>query len=676
MGLGWTVGGFFVGGWALSLAVGGAAAPARGRLEQCAWAGLWGLACWLGASWALALTGQLARVPLAAAGLLAGAAGLAGLRVLQARARAARPAASSPVSPAPVALPPGRGGALLVAALLVAVLAGWGLFVLWRAAHTPVVGNNSLSYHLPRAALLVREGGYATFASPDHRVANWPANYELLLAGLLLLEGHDRHLAALSLLCFLLYLAAAGAVGARWGGGGDLGAAGTVALSAAAPVALLHSGAMKNDLLVAFLSLAAFLALGDWVARRGRGALLGGATALALALGTKVNAALLLPALLPPALVALRRRPPQRPSPGALVRGAAFLALAGLLGGGAVYALNLAETGRPVGVPAVAQGAWGDWGNLWMLPTLLFSAPFSASPYAVWAPWSGRPWMWGRYDVYSSHLGVLVSLLLPLVPLGLWRLRGGGPGGPERVHGSAAALLAFLLLLPTRLVPVGYFATFARFLLFAVPVVGAWTLAPALGALAAGGPARRRLAAAVALGVVGVLAFTAVQVARHDVELPLARVLECAEGGACAGRFSRNRACVALNQVAGPQDPVAVDADFEAALYPCFGPFPFRRVHLLDVRAGGGAVAVPEDARWVVVDRSSRITWGHPGFTDFGRFFELAGKGEPGPDDTHLFRQLSADPRFRLVFHARQSNQAIFQRLPAGGAPPARREGR
>ena len=83
------------------------------------------------------------------------------------------------------------------------------------------------------------------------------------------------------------------------------------------------------------------------------------------------------------------------------------------------------------------------------------------------------------------------------------------------------------------------------------------------------------------------------------------------------------------------------------------------------LRAGDGApLPIPDGAlRWVVVDRSHGITWGHPGFTDFGHFFDFVGKGQPSEDELRTERALASDARFHRVFWNARRNQAVFQRV-------------
>ena len=530
------------------------------------------------------------------------------------------------------------------------VLVAWAGYVIYVGGLLPLGGNDALSYHLPRAVFFGRAHGFGDFEGGDPRLANWPANYELMLAAVLALDGSDRHIVVLSALGFVLFVFAAGALVERWNPRATwLGKIACMALAASAPVVLLHAGAVKNDLLTNFFFLSAFLALGSLLTTGSRRSWVMLSVSMGLALGTKLSASMLVVGVLVVGLSAVLTRGVSRPPRPPVLALAALL-----LTGPVVYVINLVKLGRVVGIPAVAGGAYGAWTNLWRFPYLLFTAPFSETPHGVWSFWTHRYWFWERYDTFSSQLGMAVSVLLLLVPAGILLTR--GDGARERRLGSLAALVSFFAILPTRLQPDGFFCTFTRFICFVVPVIGVWTLVPLITRLP------ERWGAVVALLSVALFGTQAVLSAVHDVSHPLAAVQRCAGGGACAIRFGSGRACVALNQVAGPTDAVLMDADFDAWSYPCFGPTRGRALEMLPEHREG-AVFIPPAVRWVVIDRMWNITWGHPAFTDFGHFFEDVGKGKPTPGDTALFLQLEHDPAFRRVFSNPRQNQALFERV-------------
>ena len=635
-------------GWALSERLAGPE-QLRGPFERVTWAGLFGLGSWTAACWLLALAHQLSRAGVGMTGLAALVVGLGLIfREKHAGARALSLTRT----------------ATLVWGLLGLALLLFTVLVLWRGAVMPVSNNDALAYHLPKAVVLVQEHGYRLFVSPDARLSTWPANYELLLSSILLLDGGDSHVAWLGTVCFFLFLAAAGAVAERtWGRG--LHVAAGVALAAGMPVALLHAGAVKNDLLTNFLFLAALLAAAEWAVRPSRFAGVSVGLALCIALGTKLNAVFLVAAVAPLLVIGAWRALRQGGSRLALVASLALFPPVFLLEGGVVYGVNAVALHRLVGVPVVHAGAYGDFRNLYLFPYLLFKAPFSDSN-GVWAFWTHSEWFWQKYDLFSSHLGIAVTVALLLLPFGLREVRQvHGEGVRELKYITAAAVGVFLLLLPTRILPAGFFCTFTRFVLFLGPVVAVWTVVPVVRRLWTG-PRNARGGAVALLGLLQ-LNFCAEAVAsvRHDLLVPLERVSACFAHAECAPRYSKGRACFALDKVAGPQDVIAVDSDYDSWLYPCFGPARTRSLRFLR-GLNGERLRLPDDATWVVVDRMRGITWGNPGFLDFGHFFEFIGKGSPTTDELYTFNAMAADPRFTPVFRNAQKNQAVFRRISQG----------
>jgi hypothetical protein len=234
----------------------------------------------------------------------------------------------------------------------------------------------------------------------------------------------------------------------------------------------------------------------------------------------------------------------------------------------------------------------------------------------------------------------------------------------ERNACSLAVLVSYLVTLPIHNEPIGSFDTYARYVTFVLPAVAAWTISPILlemerrsrtGAAWAG--------AAIAGGAAALGAWSFFVFGLHDAYAPfqyVAYMVEHPENRVPYVR--RNRAGTAFDVLASPQDTCAFDAGFDTWVYPAYGPGWTRRVEYL--RPAEGNVAIPEDADWVAVDRSWNVFFGHPRFVDMGKAFFL-GRGRPSDADLRVYRQLSSDPRFELVYDDRSQNQALFRRIHA-----------
>jgi hypothetical protein len=546
-------------------------------------------------------------------------------------------------------------------------LALWLAFILWRGFVLPPLSHDALAYHLPKAVMILRAKGYQFFDVPDPRIASSPANYELLLSSILALDGSDRVTEWLSTLAFVYLLLLSAAQAERWWGRG-LHVVASMLLVAGLPIALLQSGADKNDLLASAFYLAAFLWAARWHTSPSRVSAAHVVIALALGAGTKVQGAF------PCAVVAamagasgLRRlRAGTRPSLRDLSIVVGIAAAAFVLLGGTVYVGNLKHFGSPFGSPAMAQQqvGYGDYGNLWAFPYLLLTVPFSSNPQAVWVPWRHEYWFWPRYEIYFSHYGAPLTLLVVALPIAVWRYRKRSSENEraERAFASIAVLATFALLLPTKIRPLGFFAGFPRYLLFAVPVAVNWTLVPLLRELFAS-PAATRKAAAYALlaGCDAILLVHGVVYAQSDTFAPLSYALEMAEHPGSRHVHFATRASNMVDEIAAPNDAIAVDASFDTWLMPLYGAHLTRPV--VFVPPGPGPVSIPPEVKWVVVDRSWNAIWGHPDFMDMGQFMRYLGRGRPSEEDLRVVRALSRDPRFKLLGYRRGDNQALFERV-------------
>lgn len=562
------------------------------------------------------------------------------------------------------------------ATLLLAPIVLVTIFLLWRGWILPPTSPDVLSYHLPKAVLMLRNGGYGWFVAPDPRITTFPSNYELLLADILLLSGSDRITEWLSTATFLLFLAAATLLVRRWWGARRLDLA-VPLLVATAPVVLLHAGADKNDLLLAVFSLCSAMWTAEWCARGGRAPLILAIGSACAALGTKshgvIVAGLVGVAIVWTALRDRTRRPSLREAALFLTATCAALLLLGVL----PFVVMMLRTGMPIdaNVHGAATHAvkattfdYGAWSQLWEYPLLLWAVPFSTSAEFIWIPWRHAEWLWSRYDLYFSHYGMVVSIVALLLPFGFLMRRRDDPAGSRRERNIATFILlgAAFLIIPTKTRPEGGFLAFPRYMMFILPVIVGWSW----GAFARWMDDRGR---AVSLEhVLPVLAmltlWTAVSTMRDDGYAPLPyleRVLSNDDWRRpWPGTY---RASVALNDVAGPFDRVAFDSEFDSWIYPAYGLHLTREVDL--VPNGAGLRGVPPDANWVVIDRAWQIIWGHPAFRTYGDYRAYASIGFARPDDLLLYSQLLKDRRYRLIYDDRETNQAIFQRVTnANGA--------
>jgi hypothetical protein len=119
----------------------------------------------------------------------------------------------------------------------------------------------------------------------------------------------------------------------------------------------------------------------------------------------------------------------------------------------------------------------------------------------------------------------------------------------------------------------------------------------------------------------------------------------------------RYRAASVVDMIAGPNDTIAFDAGYGAWIHPAFGSDLHRPVRFIS------GLAIPDDAKWVIVDRGFRTVWQHERFHDLSQARLYLGGGKPLEEETRLVRQLRRDPRFRTVFVHPLRNQAVFQRI-------------
>ncbi|HEY0142008.1 MAG TPA: hypothetical protein VGF48_14005 [Thermoanaerobaculia bacterium] len=573
------------------------------RLERFVAGAVIAISLWMATSWLLAMTLALTRRNL-----------LIALAVLI--------VASLPLVRRPVVVPITRW--TVIAAILIA---GWTAFILWRGSVVPPLSYDAMTYHFPKAALLVQHEGYTHLDSHDLRLRSFPANYELLVADLFLLTGSDRFADWIGTVFYLLFLAATAVVGRRWWGPG-LHVVACVLGAGGAPLILLHSGADKNDLMTAFFAVMAIYWSARWCAE-------GGATPAALAIlcgvlaiGTKLSAATIFFGVAPFGLVALIRRPPR---PRWLLASIAFSAIALLLLGGWVFVMNATAPPMPGAksgaAAAVPTAQYSEWQNLWQLPTEIVQASLGLR--------TARPWP--KHDLFVSHFGVLFGIALLALPFCIWRYRSTG----ERTIASVAAVIAFLMLLPIHQVGFEQYAAILRYSMFVLPFVLAWTVAPVVRELLERRPIW-------AHGIATLLALTflvqAIDIAANDTFAPIEYVRwAAANPGTREGPHVRNRAAFIADQLAGPHDTIAVFGGVDVWIYPAYGRQFTRRVIRL---ASDATVAeVPDDAQWLLIDDPPPY------------------RKRPSEGQLRFFREAERDPRWVLRLRHRGFNQAVFQRV-------------
>ena len=600
-------------------------------LERICWSASIGLVLWLGTTWILALTHALTKSFLAIR-LIAAVAAVAILL----RPRIQRPRATA-----------------IVFAFL--PLVAWTLFVLWRGAILPPVSHDALAYHLPKAVFMARDHGFVHRPDFNPAIRTLPINYELFLSEPIVWEGVDDHTEWVSVIFFLYFLIASAALAERWWQSNGNAAAAIVILTASMPIVLLHSGAQKNDLMIASFVVASFVAASRWIGERDVVALaLCIATACA-AIGTKPQAGIVALCLAPFLVSGLHGK--------LIIRFVVIGVVLFLLLGGAVFVSNEMHEGsllnaRQSNGSVLEIAPYGDWSTLWQGPWVLLTAPFARNPYALWVPWADHSWFWRRYEIYFSHLGAVFAICAALAPFAWSWSRGLAPARQrERRAVTMAAFVAFVLMLPVGFRPHGlYTISLPRYALFIVPIVFSWTVAPLMIRLE---QSSRSMALVAVYACAALFAMNAFEYGTKDAFEPIEYVRWVrAHPGTRAVAFDSYRAASVADRAAGPGDPIAIDAEFGTWIQPAFGAHLTRRVDLVPP---DGAIA--EDVKWVAIDRAYRIVWGHPALQDLSQASRYLLRGQPSAEDLRLFNRLRSDPRFRLVFYNPRMLQAVFRRV-------------
>ncbi len=622
-------------------------------VERPALATLLVFALLLGTNWALAL---LHRLDAPSLWICTGVYALAGALLLYLRRRGTPGRPKGP-GPGPLVL---LGAAGLLAA---------GLYMLLRGALVPMWEFDALSYHYPKAVEVLRTHGIPHIPSGDFRVVYFPWNYELLIADAFLMTPGDGLIHLIGMLATFGFGAFAYAAFRRsWprttGTDAFLGALFVLAT----PVLVLQTADFKNDVLFAFFMLS-FL---HWAALWGPDGkpreLVLALLSLGLAFGTKANALFLIPVFAGIVWHFRGRLRPRAGSPGRLVAWGAGLLLLFVLTGSAWPLLNKAWCGHWLGDFARVGGVDGfesnavpryiGFANLWRFPILALLRPFASGVDRVWVFWRHEYWWWpGNRSLYC-HFGWLCSLLPALLPFGIRQHRREDGEAPAfRVFLSAGILGFVLFCLPQRYRVDGMFCGFPRALLCIPVLVALWTLLPVLAWLR-----ERKWTLLSVLAGLGLLAYYGGQsytYLRYDETKSYQELVWCLDHPDHPKQFGLYQA---FNQVAGPSDPVAYDGGFGGFFYPLYGPDLARPLRFIP--HGAHPLPVPEESKWVVIDRAWNVGWSHPGVrstAEFGRPIQRA----PSEEDLELFGQLFADPAWALVYNDPGMNQAIFVRRSA-----------
>ncbi len=555
------------------------------------------------------------------------------------------------------------------ALIAIAPLCLWLAFIVWRGAIIPPVSHDALAYHLPKATILARDGAYHYLPYLHWSIRTLPMNYELLLAESIVWQGSDAYSVWLSAFFYVYVMIATGALVERWWGRNNTAIVATMMCVAACPVALLHSGAHKSDLMFAAFLVAAVVATGRFLTQRDSRGLILVILAMAAAGGVKPHAGFLLLAVAPVLLFVcydeLRKR---TMTWRFLAAGAVLAVFAFVLLGGAVYISNvmhehsLLNPRSDDGTRELVIAPYGDYRGLWQGPYVLLAAPFATDPMSLSVPWERRPWFWQRYEVFFSHMGAHFTFAALIAPFAALCLRNvnRGAASQERVLLTLVVVAAFLFSLPVGFKPHGmYQISLPRYVYFVAPVVFAWGIAPVIVSIGN----RRTKAAGLALsGVIAVYCGYAADCAVNDRFAPLSFVMWArAHPGTRRVPFSPYRAACIVDELAGPRDAIAVDADYGTWIQPAYGARLERRVDFIP--PGNGVPQLAPDVRWVIIDRAAAIAWWHPEFKDLSQWPEYLNHGPLRERDMRVFTFLSHDRRFRLVSFRRDLMQAVFERV-------------
>jgi hypothetical protein len=531
-------------------------------------------------------------------------------------------------------------------------------YALWRGAVTPPTSPDAMIYHLPRAVMIERAQGFERFPdAPDFRINVLAANYELLLADALIVDGSDQLTEWIGVLFFALLLMATAALAKRWWGGRIAPLAAMLAV-ASMPVLLLAAPNYKNDAMANFFFVSALLWSGRWLQSRDLPSALLAIIAICAGLGTKNHGLVLAATLLTVMTVSLWRQRERSCLRQSVILATAVMASLLLLGG---FHYLLAVTGGSIGnrkpqSDAVAPIPYGGWKYLVETPVAIVAAPFFGDVDEVRMPFTSEWLLWPRYDLYASNYGAVLSLLALALPFAIVRYRRDEPQRVrERLLGGIAAILFVAAILPMKPAIDRFICAYPRYMLFAPAVVVCLTLAPFVARLERRGFQRRAWLIALALAVL--FALNAADMMLHDKWAPLAYVRRVAGDPHTPQPEMPNRAALVVDRLAAPNDTVDVQGGTDSWLYPAYGKELGR-----DVRTITTPNQIRSLARWVIVDRADTILWHDPRFTSISAWRRFLGHGTATAEDLAVVNALLPDPRYECVFLDRKLNQAVFRR--------------
>lgn len=546
---------------------------------------------------------------------------------------------------------------LITPAVLILVALSWTAFLLWKGWVAPPHSHDAAVYHLPRAALLATTGEYQRFDYSDDRIDSLPANYELILAVVLILDGDDRIVEWVNTVLFLGFLLLAAAFSRRWWGDGQHSMI-VALLFFTMPLFLLHGAAIKNDLLVTFLITSSLYWAGKWIERPSLTATSLTVVSACAAAGTKpqgliIGATITLIWLIASIARKSRLRTTLR---SALVALAVTIVAFPLLGG--IHYLPKTGSGEVNGDAALEgySSGYGQWRYLWQAPVMMFVAPFSGSDRAVRPPWGGRSWFWPRWDVHDSNWGIVVSLLALLLPISVWKSRSLRPDRAlERFLISLAVLIASLVILPSQSWISGYISAYPRYLMFVPLFLVLLTLPPLLAQFSAGRD-RDLISSLIAVTLAALFVSTGTEAAVEDRYGPLRDIRWAADHpGVRFTPMMANRATVVVDRFAGPTDSIDVYGGNDSWIYPAMGSELKRDLRFVD-----GIQDLRPDADWVIVDQLVHVVWGE--ISDIREWQYRLHRNPPREQDLAFIDTLANDPAFEPVYIDRRLAQAVFRR--------------
>jgi hypothetical protein len=529
----------------------------------------------------------------------------------------------------------------------------------------PVSNHDALSYHFPKAVWLMTTGAFGLYPSQDLRITYFPGNYEMLVATFLTFLRSDTSTGLITSASLLLFLTTSFSLFKRvWRDPSPAMLA--VPMILASPVLFLHVTAHKNDLLIAAVTLNALIWLGRSAAQGGSGSAIVGVVAVALAVGTKFHGLFL---VLASTVLLWRawRNGVWRPTPAAAVLQAVCATTVFLLLGGAQYVANAIATGHPTGILQIATpNAMNTvaYPAYWQVPRftwMFLAAPVLSDGQYFRVPWSDETWFWPGYELYFSHYGIHVTLLVLLLPLGVWwaRRQLDARISAELAGISVATLILVALNMMIGLRPYGAFAFIPRFLFFALPVLLVWTWCPgvkyfqqirALSWLP--------LAASLAIPI----AYIGITVTRDRFSpLEYVELLWRTPERRREIFHSPWRAASFVDRVAAPDATVAIDSGYDGWTYPLYGAALSRKVEV--ILAEPGPYVPGPDVDWVAVDRGFSIVWGHPDFQRMSQTRRYIDHGPLTVDDRRVYESLLKNPEFKRVYFYPTRLQAVFQRV-------------